>query len=211
VTHPVLGIPLIAVSLSTSRVPIAYYHEPTNLASGRTLRAIVYLYNASTTNRSVTVYLEDNRTSGWQETSTTVTVPAQSYVSASLQLTLNASVPALAVSLTGSSGVIVYANVVWVEGNWIDAPPRQSYYDEDWQVLENVRYAGPRFFGWNITQKNVAADFPTTSHWSRSLSYSFTGSMSNTTYYFTATSLRFLVRQGKTYHWNYSFIDPWGY
>jgi len=211
VTHPVLNIPLVAVSLSASRVPIAYYHESSNLTSGRTIKAIVYFYNASTTNRTVTVYLEDNRTSGWQETSTTVTVPAQGYTSTSLQLTLNTSVQALAVSLTGSSGIIVYANVVWVQGPWADIPLRQSYYDDDWVVFENARYAGPRLFGWNVTQKNLPAQYPSTSHWARTFSYSFTNSDPINTYYYTVVSNRYLLRQGKTYQWDYSASAPSGY
>ena len=212
-THPVVNIPLVAVSLATSRVPIAYYHESSNLASGQTLRAIVYLYNASTTNRTVTVYLEDNRTSGWQETSTTVTVPAQGYTSASLQLTLNANVEAVAVSLTGSSGVVVYANVVWVKGSgsWNDAPLRLSFYEQDWILLENTVYAGPRLFGWNIMQKNVPASYPTGSHWTRGFSVSFAGSEPNTNYLYTIVSNRHLVRQNKVYYWTHWASYPTGY
>jgi hypothetical protein len=212
VTHPVLDIPLVAVSLSTSRVPIAYYHESGgNLASGRTIGAAIYLYNPSTTNRNVTVYLEDNRLSGAQEQSTTVTVPAQSYAYGFLQLTLNASVEALAVALTGSSGVTVYANVIWVVGGWADTSIRRSFYDTDWRSVEGTNYGGPRFFGWNVQQKYVNSSYPTQSHWLRSFSITYTGSESNSTVNYTIVSNRYFVRGGRTYRWWYTASAPGGY
>jgi hypothetical protein len=208
VTHPVVNIPLVAVEVRTSRVPIAYYHESTGLASGRTIGAAVYLYNASTTDRTVTVYLEDSRTSGWQEQSATITVPAGSYAYQYLELTLNASVSAAAVSLSASSSTIIYANVIWVEGGWVTGAVRQSFYEIDWQSIDTFPYAGPRFFGWNITQKYIDASYPDTSHWPGTFSISISSNTSNGTYTYTIVQNRFLVRQGRRYRWDYSISNP---
>jgi hypothetical protein len=159
----------------------------------------------------VTAYLEDNRTSGWREQSTNITVAAQSYASGTLTLTLNASVEAIAVSLTGPSSLIIYANVVWVEGTWVDVQPRRSFYDADWEQVEDIVYAGPCFYGWDIVQKNVPSNYPTSSHWNRTFTRSFTGSESNITYNTTPVSGRFLVRQGQQYDWEGTINSASGY
>jgi hypothetical protein len=212
VTHPVAGIPLVATSVGSSRVPIAYYHESSgNLASGRTIGAAVYLYNASTSNRTVTVYLEDSRTSSWQEQSTTVTIPAGSYAYTFLQLTLNASVPAMVVALQASSTVTVYANVVWVVGSWANVPIRRSFYDTDWRTVHGAVWAGPRFYGWDITMKYIPGHNPSTPHWTRTQSRSFTGSESNTTYDMGWAGPCYLVRAGQQYIGNVAISAPSGY
>lgn len=211
VTHPVLNIPLIAIQATTSRRPLAYYHEDSSLTSGRTIGAAIYLYNASTTNRTVTVYLEDDRTSSWQEQSNTIIVPAGSYVSQYLELTLNAGVPSVVAAITASSTTIVYANVIWVEGGWVTGVFRQSFYEIDWKPIETFPYAGPRFFGWNIRQKYVSSSYPSQSHWDRTFGVTFTGTEANDSFSYTVASNRFLVRGGQSYDWERSVSVPAGY
>jgi hypothetical protein len=155
IRYPDIGLPLIAVNLSSTKRPIAYYHEgnynTAPLASGRTVSAVVFLHNPQTTSVSVTISLEGAGSGG--STSVSATLTGGEYTTRTISLTLSASTTHVVIALTGTSGARVYANVLWTGQSFPALLGRQSFYRDTWYWVQPAYpQAGPRLFGWNVYQ-----------------------------------------------------------
>jgi hypothetical protein len=195
--YPGLGVPLIAVNLSSSKVPIAYYNEgdySSQLASGRTIHALVFLHNPGTSSVTCTIYL-DNASNTSNTVSTTITLSGGEYTIQPISLTLTSAANHVAVAVTGTSGALIYANVLWTSAPLQEPFGRRSFYRDTWYYVQPAYpEAGPRLFGWNVHQLYIYSTYGSycTSpgpHIGRNI----TGSSANGTYISTSDPAYFVV------------------